>query len=134
MISDKVIQYRKKNCEPDITVYTSPSDENFSFHNSFDDNSIHDSSSNDISPIVKTEEFNCDIQDSSFDSGTGSSERKRSTSYNSEEVPEKREKITETYSRTPEEMFGELVAVMLAKKAERDKNIAMIEIMKVLTN
>lgn len=42
--------------------------------------------------------------------------------------------MTETYLRTPEEMFGELVAVMLAKKAERDKNIAMIEIMKVLTN
>ncbi|RZC37019.1 uncharacterized protein BDFB_008728 [Asbolus verrucosus] len=134
---DKVIQYRRKNCEPDMT-YRSQNLQESSFHFNhsneiYDDSSVNDSSSNDFMPTVKSEE--CDMQDSSYDSGTGtaSSGRKRSASDNSESSAEKRERVEEAPQKTPEVMFGELVAAMLAKKTERDKNVAMIEIMKVLT-
>ncbi|EFA06852.1 hypothetical protein TcasGA2_TC009795 [Tribolium castaneum] len=130
---DKVIQYRRKNCEPDMSFrpQSGPA-EGFPFHNDmYDDNSMN-SSSNDFIPTVKSEDFGCDMQDSSYDSGTASSGRKRSASDNSESSYEKREKVEEI-QKSPEAMFGELVAAMLAKKTERDKNIAMIEIMKVLT-
>ncbi|KAH0819393.1 hypothetical protein GEV33_003399 [Tenebrio molitor] len=99
----------------------------------YDDNSINDSSSNDFIPAVKSEDFGCDMQDSSYDSGTASSGRKRSASDNSESSIDKRERVEDVTEKSPEAMFGELVAAMLAKKTERDKNIAMIEIMKVLT-
>ncbi|KAJ3649898.1 hypothetical protein Zmor_021615 [Zophobas morio] len=139
---DKVIQYRRKNFDPEISYRSlNPLPEpsyQFRYNSSndiYDDNSIHDSSSNDLNVSVKSEDLGCDeVRDSCYDSGTSSSGRKRSASdANSDTSLEKREKNEDVMQKSPESMFGELVAAMLAKKTEKDKNIAMIEIMKVLT-
>ncbi|KAJ8977635.1 hypothetical protein NQ317_003613 [Molorchus minor] len=154
---DKVIQCRKKadndpdyrNAHHDSTFNnfhralpqqndTSQESENYT-SNSYnyepgDDNSLNDSLS-DYTTLIKQENSEStvfQIADSSY-SHQGSS-RKRSSSINSETI-DKRLKSgdTEPKQKTPEQLFGDLVAAMLTKKPENDRNLYMIEIMTVLS-
>ncbi|KAK9886640.1 hypothetical protein WA026_017561 [Henosepilachna vigintioctopunctata] len=66
-----------------------------------------------------------DVADSSYDS-EGSSKKRRlsiNSSYSHKQVIQ---------GKSPEELFGELVASLLTRKSEGDRHTAMVEIMKVL--
>ncbi|KAJ8942312.1 hypothetical protein NQ318_005304 [Aromia moschata] len=154
---DKVIQYRKKHSEGDPDYKCKPYNDNrYNFQSSFlhqselslesennypqklqhyetgDDNSLNDSS-NDYPMTFKEEHATVlQVADSSY---SHQPLRKRSTSVNSDAVVDKRPKCEETEAtqRTPEQLFGDLVAAMLTKKPEKDRNLYMIEIMTVLS-
>lgn len=74
------------------------------------------------------------IPDSTLDTANSMSMespfRKRMSSETSE-TPPKRTKTEQ--QKTPEQIFGELVAAILSKKNEADKNVAMMQIMQILT-
>ncbi|KAJ8944168.1 hypothetical protein NQ314_009530 [Rhamnusium bicolor] len=152
---DKVIQYRRKQSDSDFDNKRTSYNDNTSMYNNFqpilprqnevsqesaynyetgDDNSMNDSSS-DYPTLVKQENPVYQLADSSYAAGQQSSLRKRSTSINSEPSIEKKSKTEETdqKEKTPEQLFGDLVAAMLSKKPEKNRNLYMIEIMTVLS-
>ncbi|XP_023023809.2 uncharacterized protein [Leptinotarsa decemlineata] len=151
---DKVIQYRKKqsddthyqktnseiirnNSPPSMTTQQATSHllerkNNFSQitlnYETEDESSLNES--NDFG--VKEESMAIEVADSSCYSNTT---RKRLSSTHSEAASEKREKTDDTVRnpKSPEDLFGDLVAAMLTRKPEKDRNFYMIEIMRVLS-
>lgn len=126
-----------------------------SFCSGSDDNSLNDSSSDFIikveaeipdsshnsaevaqnktdypAPQVRTTSYQ--KPDSSYVNSNDSSDRKTSQSENSEPEP-KRIKYESAEENTPEKLFGNLVVLMLMRKPEAERNLAMVEIMKILS-
>lgn len=99
-----------------------------------DDTLMNDSSS-DYSIVVKQESTVLQKADSSRNTERVRASRKRSTSINSDGSVEKLSKTEEVdvKEKTSEQLFGDLVAVLLSKKPEKYRNIYMIEIMQVLS-
>ncbi|KAG5890208.1 hypothetical protein JTB14_028750 [Gonioctena quinquepunctata] len=152
---DKVIQYRKKltddiqyqkptNFENQHNSYSTMEIQSAIQHQThesdsscsqtpytYDENSLNEFS-NDFSMNIKEENTVIEVADSSYYSNAL---RKRSTSTSSEVSPSKKPKCDDTRHnlRAPEELFGDLVAAMLARKPEKDRNLYMIEIMTVLS-
>ncbi|CAH1127416.1 unnamed protein product [Ceutorhynchus assimilis] len=138
---DNVIQYRRKQNE----IYSGDSMPGFSRYNnnyrnpdyikcneSLEDHSYTDSS-NDFLAIVKEENTVQQMADSSFPSPNYNKRfRQNSVSSYGEEKKLKPEE-SETKDKTPEQLFGDLVASLLAKKPESQRNLYMIEIMTVLS-
>lgn len=149
LILDKVIQYRKKQSDnTDQRRMTSnegqsqndfcqDNNSNFSQNTNCcetrDDISINDSSE-DYYATVKQESTVLQKADSSYNAERNRTSRKRSISVNSEGSVEKLSKTEdmEPKEKTPEQLFGDLVAVLLSKKPEKYRNMYMIEIMQVL--
>lgn len=136
---DKVIQYRKKQKNyddhwmsqdhPTISaeaIFGASFSNNWKFHE-VNDNSLNtNENSEDIMMHDIKQEYNSDVPDSSYESD---STRKRSMSIHSENSDSKRSKSEE---KSPEKLFGDLVASLLLRKSENDRQRMMIEIMKVL--
>ncbi|XP_018565079.1 uncharacterized protein LOC108906332 isoform X2 [Anoplophora glabripennis] len=152
---DKVIQYRKKQSDSNtdqkrstcVNFYPkerkqneSSQDSNSSFSQNaycceMEDDTLMNDSSNDYHAIIKQECTVLQKADSSFHSENNGASRKRCISVNSEASAEKLSKNedTEIKEKSPEQLFGDLVAVLLSKKPEKYRNIYMIEIMQVLS-
>ncbi|XP_076259033.1 uncharacterized protein LOC143195627 [Rhynchophorus ferrugineus] len=153
---DKVIQYRRKQSEIKMNFNDGIGGLGINLYDSnyvhvksnfdTDDNSYTDSS-NDFLNIVKEENIVQQLADSSYPAVSHGRPRERSASSNSEVPSEKRTKTEETDSqnvktdvkcnelseKTPEQLFGDLVASLLTKKPEHQRNLYMIEIMRVLS-
>ncbi|XP_060534106.1 uncharacterized protein LOC132706655 [Cylas formicarius] len=159
---DKVIQYRRKQTDfclklnlganshrvehyhNHLQKNSSQESSHSRINNKYDDENIYTDSSNDYAGI-KEEAAVQQVADSSYND-TSYYKRQRSNSINSEPLPEKRYKSEETYcslrmfdknsanatQKTAEQLFGDLVASLLSKKPERERNLYMIEIMTVL--
>lgn len=74
------------------------------------------------------------IPDSTLDTANSldNSYRKRLSSEANENPPPSKRNRTED-QKTPEQIFGELVAAILSTKNEAEKNVAMMQIMQILT-
>jgi len=157
---DKVIQYRRKqsdffggaqekNRHPSESLRSHQSyddvstDYNHIRCNTTEDNSNHNSSNNFLS-IVKEESSVVQRADSSYNTRHGAyskKPRRDSVSSNSETIgSEKRLRVDEGFSpleckpeKSPEQLFGDLVASLLSKKPENQRNLYMIEVMTVLS-
>lgn len=147
---DSVIQYRKKHWQvEESSQMFATSDNSCNLSQANSDYEAIDEHTNDSTPNQPTSSTNTYQQplpnnSSSFvnvtikshtpDSTLHTSDtRKRTVSSDVEEPAyfKPREK-TDGQERTPEQIFGELVAAMLATKTDGEKNLAMIEIMSIL--
>lgn len=149
---DSVIQYRKKHQQIDEANNTfAANDSSCAISQANSEYDLTDEQSNDSIPnrssswtntypqsISSNSTFNIDnlknsIPDSSStsDSGVGLNVRKRTLSEASDLSYLKKSRNDSQY-RTPEQIFGELVAAMLAVKPEKEKNVIMMEIMSIL--
>lgn len=130
---DKVILYRRRS-EHEYEPHSHPSyPENYD--NSYD-SSVNDSSNDHTAMVQIKEENSVQVPDSSITSYK--IHARRASSDHTEEYPKKRAKLTPEQSaseitKSPEQLFGDLVAALLSKKREREKNIAMMDIMTILT-
>ncbi|XP_030753419.1 uncharacterized protein LOC115880351 [Sitophilus oryzae] len=155
---DKVIQYRRKQSDlkmdygdcmpaPSLTPYQERAYAQIKYNFDTDDTSFTDSS-NDFLHAVKEENIVQQVADSSYNSFSCKKTRERSASANSEAPSDKKVrrdeeqattsrnnevKKSETVEKSPEQLFGDLVASLLCKKPESQRNLYMIEIMTVLS-
>lgn len=145
---DKVILYRRKSDHEFEMNYDHNirSDGHFSaqtshdYETSYDDSSSINDSSNDLIVNIKEENSNIQIPDSSNTSCTNRQLNvKRSSNEQCDNMNEKRLKIDSEQGtscepkKTAEQLFGDLVAALLSKKPERERNTAMIDIMTILS-
>lgn len=147
---DSVIQYRKKHWQiEESSNMFATSDNSCALSQANSDYEILDDRTNDSTPNQPSSSTNAYQQsatcnssfnsgnlkphtpDSTLDTTNNAPIRKRTMSDNSETFYNKREK-SDVQERTPEQIFGEFVAAMLANKSDNDKNIAMMEIMSIL--
>ncbi|KAL3288437.1 hypothetical protein HHI36_002882 [Cryptolaemus montrouzieri] len=87
-----------------------------------EENSLHDTTRN---LLMEVKQEHIDIPDSCYDS-EGSSKKRRLSTNSCCSIQKQR------VDKSPEHLFGELVASLLSRKSASDKNAAMVEIMKVL--
>ncbi|XP_066259433.1 uncharacterized protein [Euwallacea similis] len=144
---DKVIQYRKKqndlpgHCNSSRPTRGSYQDSSYIKCSTDGEDYSYTDSSNDFLSIVKEESAVQQVADSSF--GCKRPRQTSVSSYGGEQSSEKQGRFeegesskarTETSSeKTPEQLFGNLVASLLSKKPENQRNLYMIEIMTLLS-
>lgn len=141
-------KYSNKHQPDNFSGYQDNSNYSYIRCNADVDDYGYTDSSNDFLNIVK-EENTVQQADSSFNSPTSSNKRLRDNSVGSygDSVSEKRvrseekpvnskipvDKESAPNEKTPEQLFGDLVASLLSKKPENQRNLFMIEIMTVLS-
>lgn len=138
---DNVIYYRKKQWQiEDCYGYSDSQMDQFSSdcETSEQPDQLFLQGDGSLDASIKTEFTASDVQQSYFkncapDSSTlDMSFRKRTASNDSELTCTKKNKCGDV-SKTPEQIFGELVTSILSTKSEVEKNAAMLQIMHVLT-
>ncbi|CAH0551257.1 unnamed protein product [Brassicogethes aeneus] len=145
---DGVILYRRKvnemepNCSSSLNHMDSKKQESEGgyYYSGSEDNSYNDSSNDFTIKEELRENFDLNLQKSyqKPDSSLSSTAARKRTSSETSETPPlvidiKKQKNPEPpEEQTPEKLFGDLVVLMLRKKPEAERNLAMNEIMKIL--
>ncbi|XP_050300950.1 uncharacterized protein LOC126739346 [Anthonomus grandis grandis] len=130
---DRVIQYRRKQSE--LYPQLPGSSNSYSYiHCNLDEDNDHSytDTSNDFIAMVKEESTTVQqMADSSY--GSKRSRAVSTESYGEEKRVRMEGPANAQGAKTPEQLFGDLVASLLMKKPESERNMYMIQVMTVLS-